>query len=127
MNDNKLKRFIFALSGLVCVVLGAVGVVVPGLPTTPFLLLASWLFYRSSPHLQAWLLASWLGVYIRDYQKNGGMTATQKAKACGLMVAMIALSVFVFIPEGSKARIIVPIAGAVGLLTVIFAVPNAKK
>ena len=126
-SNNKTKRIFFATAGLVCVGLGAVGVVVPGLPTTPFILLASWLFYRSSPRLQAWLLASWLGSYIRDYQKKGGMTASQKAKACGLMVAMIALSVFVFIPEGSKARIIVPIAGAIGLLTVVFVVPNAKK
>ena len=40
---------------------------------------------------------------------------------------MVLLSTFVFIPKGSVARIIVPIAGAVGVLTVIFAVPNAKE
>ena len=55
------------------------------------------------------------------------MTATQKAGACGIMAAMITLSVLVFIPAGSVARIIVPIVGAVGVLTVIFAVPNAKE
>ena len=54
------------------------------------------------------------------------MTISQKAGAVGIMVAMVLLSTFVFIPEGSIARIIVPIAGGVGALTVIFLVPNAK-
>ena len=107
--------------------LGALGVVVPGLPTTPFLLLASWLFYRSSPRLQQWLLQSWLGKYIRGYQRRGGMTATQKAGAVGVMAVMVLLSTFVFIPAGSVACVIVPVAGGVGALTVVFFVPNAKS
>lgn len=123
----RMKRYIYIILGLLAVGLGALGVVVPGLPTTPFVLLASWLFYRSSPRLQQWLLASWLGKYIRGYQRRGGMTATQKAGAVGIMTTMVLLSTFVFIPEGSVARIIVPVAGAVGALTVIFCVPNAKK
>ena len=122
-----MKRIVYIISGLLCVGLGALGVVVPGLPTTPFLLLASWLFYRSSPRLQEWLLQSWLGIYICSYHRHGGMTAPQKAGAVGIMVAMVLLSTFVFIPAGSVARIIVPIAGAVGVLTVIFAVPNGKE
>ncbi len=122
-----MKRIVYIISGLLSVGLGALGVVVPGLPTTPFLLLASWLFYRSSPRLQEWLLQSWLGTYIRSYHRHGGMTAPQKAGAIGIMVAMVVLSTFVFIPAGSVARIIVPIAGAVGVLTVIFAVPNGKE
>ena len=102
-----MKRSLFIVLGLLCVALGAAGVVVPGLPTTPFLLLASWLFYRSSPRLQQWLLASWLGRYIRSYHRHGGMTATQKA--------------------GAVARPIVLAAGVVGILTVLFAVPNATS
>ncbi len=122
-----MKRYLYISFGLLCVGLGVLGIVVPGLPTTPFLLLASWLFYRSSPRLQQWLLASWLGKYIRNYQRRGGMTATQKAGAVGIMTAMVLLSTFVFIPEGSVARIIVPVAGAVGALTVLFLVPNAQN
>ena len=121
-----MRRWTYIIAGLVCTGLGALGVVVPGLPTTPFLLLASWLFYRSSPRLQQWLLGSWLGKYIRNYHRRGGMTAAQKAGAIGMMVAMVLLSTFVFIPAGATARIIVPIAGGVGALTVAFAVPNAK-
>ena len=122
-----MKRIIYIVLGLICVGLGALGVVVPGLPTTPFLLLASWLFYRSSPRLQEWLLHSWLGTYIRSYRRRGVMTIAQKVGACGIMVAMVLLSTFVFIPKGSVARIIVPIAGAIGVLTVVFVVPNAKE
>jgi len=122
-----MKKYVYVALGLVAVALGALGVVLPGLPTTPFLLLASWLFYRSSPRLQQWLLASWLGKYIRNYHRHGGMTRTQKAGAIGMIVAMSLLSTFVFIPAGSVARIIVPIAGAVGALTVLLAVPNAKN
>lgn len=55
------------------------------------------------------------------------MTAAQKAGAIGIMVTMVLLSTFVFIPAGSVARIIVPIAGGIGVLTIIFAVPNAKN
>lgn len=122
-----MKRYLYITLGLVAVGLGALGVVVPGLPTTPFVLLASWLFYRSSPRLQQWLLASWLGKYIRGYQRRGGMTATQKAGAVGIMAAMVLLSAFVFIPAGSIVRVIVLVAGAMGALTVLFFVPNAKN
>lgn len=120
------KALLIAL-GLLSLGLGALGVVVPGLPTTPFLLLASWCFYRSSQRLQDWLLKSWLGTYIRSYHRRGGMTIAQKASACSIMVAMVLFSVFAFIPKGSVAGVIVPIAGAIGFLVVIFAVPNAKK
>lgn len=122
-----MKRIIYVVLGLLAVGLGVLGVALPGLPTTPFLLLASWLFYRSSPRLQAWLLGSWLGKYIRNYQRRGGMTATQKAGAIGVMTVMVLLSTFVFIPAGSVARIIVPVAGAIGVLTVWLWVPNAKE
>ena len=122
-----MKRYLYIIFGLICVIFGALGVVVPGLPTTPFLLLASWLFYRSSPKLQQWLLNSWLGKYIRSYHRRGGMMLSQKAGAVGIMVAMVLLSTFVFVPAGSVARIIVPIAGAIGVLVVVLLVPNAKN
>lgn len=120
-------KYLYIGLGFVAVGLGVLGVVVPGLPTTPFFLLASWLFYRSSPRLQQWLLSSWMGRYIRNYHRYGGMTVPQKAGAVGIMAVMVSLSAFVFIPDGSVARPIVLIAGAVGALTVIILVPNAKN
>ena len=123
---NNIKKIVYVALGLLCVALGAIGVWLPGLPTTPFLLLASWLFYRSSPRLRQWLLQSWLGTYIRSYERRQGMTLKQKIGAISIMVFMIALSTLVFIPKGSVARIIVPVAGLAGVLVVAFLVPNAK-
>lgn len=74
LEEKIMIKVLLILLGLVCVALGALGVVTPGLPTTPLLLLASWSFYKSSPRLQQWLLRSALGKYIVEYQKKNGMT-----------------------------------------------------
>lgn len=121
-----IKRTTYILLGLTCVALGAIGVVLPGLPTTPFLLAASWLFYRSSPRLQAWLLASRLGVYIRSYHKRGGMRRKSKWMVVALMTLMVSCSVLFFI-EVLWLRVVVAIAGLVGVCVVLFAVPEAKE
>ena len=65
---------VYIILGVIAVVLGAIGVFVPGLPTTPLVLLASWCFYRSSPRMQAWLLNSFLGRYIRESTKRRGVS-----------------------------------------------------
>lgn len=107
-------------------VLGTVGVVLPGLPTTPLLLAASWLFYRSSPKLQQRLLNSRLGIYIRDYNKRGGMLPATKVWVVVLMATMVGCSIYFFI-NNVVVDWLVAAAGLVGCLVVIFKVPTAKK
>lgn len=85
-------------AGSVFVALGAAGIVVPLLPTTPFLLLASYCYLRSSPRLHAWLLSSrWLGGYIRSYQEGGGVTLRWKAATLALLWATIAVSALLLV------------------------------
>lgn len=120
-----MKRYLLLTLGILCIGLGALGVVIPGLPTTPFLLAASWLLYRSSPRLQKWLLESRLGIYIRDYEKHRGMHRTTKAWVVALMCAMVTSSILFFLPS-PLARWIVGICGAIGSFVVIFWVPTAK-
>ena len=120
-----MKPFLLAL-GVIAVVLGAIGVFVPGLPTTPLVLLASWCFYRSSPRLQAWLLQSFLGRYIREYQTKGGVTTRKRIYIILLMVLMVAISTIFFI-SSLAVRIVVWSAGLVGCVVVGFVLPKAKE
>lgn len=121
-----MRKYLFILSGSLCVVLGVLGVVVPGLPTTPFLLLASWLFYRSSQRLQQKLLNSWLGKYIREYEREKGMRIRTKLWAIGLMSVMCTISIVFFI-QTLWVRIVVFVAGLIGAIVVGFVVPTVKK
>ncbi len=125
INKVEMKRIIYIILGSLCVGLGTVGVFLPGLPTTPFMLAASWFFYRSSPRLRAWLLSSWLGVYIRNYEKNKGVTPRVKVMAILMMVGMSALSTTLFI-ENVYVKSIVSIACLIGVIVVGFVVPTAK-
>ena len=119
------KPFLLA-AGVIAVVLGTTGIFVPGLPTTPFVLLASWCFYRSSPRLQAWLLQSFLGKYIREYRDKGGLTVRKRISIILLMATMVAVSTVFFI-SSMPIRILVWSAGVIGCIVVGFVVPKAKE
>ena len=119
-------RAFYIILGCIAVVLGTIGIFVPGLPTTPFVLLASWCFYRSSPRLQAWLLQSFLGKYIREYRDKGGLTLRKRIYILLLMAMMVAISTIFFI-KALPIRIIVWVAGAIGCVVVGFVVPKAKE
>lgn len=119
-------RYIFIVCGCIAVILGTIGVVVPGLPTTPFVLLASWCFYKSSPRLQAWLLQSFLGKYIREYKEKGGLTMRKRLYIIALMATMVSVSIIFFIPN-RIVDIIVGVAGLIGCIVVGLVVPQAKE
>lgn len=121
-----MRRRLYIALGLICVALGTVGIFLPGLPTTPLLLAASWFFYRSSPRLREWLLNSKLGIYIRNYENLGGMRRTTKVGVVVLMCSVVCCSIIFFI-HNSLIDWIVGIAGVIGSLVVIFKVPNARK
>ena len=118
-------RYLFNLTGCLAVVLGTIGSVVPGLPTTPFVLLASWCFYKSSTRLQAWLLQSFLGKYIIDYQQKGGITTRKRIYIVLLMLTMVSISLIFFI-HSTTLRIIVAAAALIGCIVVGFIIPKAK-
>ena len=88
LNKNKLIRLIFVFLGSIFVGLAVIGIFIPGLPTTPFLILAAYFYIRSSNKLYNWLINNKiLGVYIKGYLSGKGMPL--RAKIVSLMLMWI--------------------------------------
>lgn len=93
MARQRLRKWFLLVVGVTAVGLGAVGVVVPLLPTTPFLLLAAACFMRSSDRLYGWLIRSrCLGSYLRNYRDHRAMTRGAKISALTLLWGVIGYS-----------------------------------
>jgi uncharacterized membrane protein YbaN (DUF454 family) len=121
------KRPLFIALGCLCVGLGAVGAVVPGMPTTIFLLGASWLFARSSPKLRERLLASRLAGPLRRYEETGRMTARSKAAAIGAMWAGITLAVWMARQAAPLLPASIVLLGLLGTAVILFLVPGERS
>lgn len=86
-------RLIWLTLGGLFLVTGLIGVFLPVVPTTPFLLLAAGCFAKSSPRLHRWLLAHpTLGPPIRNWEENGAISPPAKRLAVGSMAAVFILS-----------------------------------
>jgi len=118
-------RMIWASLGLFFVALGVVGIFIPGLPTTPFLLLALWCFARSSDRLYRWLLDHRvLGVFIRDYQEKRAIPL--KIKLISLSTVALSLAITLWYHESWTVRSVVLVLGMTGVW-VILRIPTLKK
>lgn len=90
---NPIQRRLFLVAGFISLALGVVGIPLPLLPTTPFLLLAAWLFARSSERFYIWLMNHRLfGEVIRNYRDKGGVRLKVKVFAVVLLWLTIGLS-----------------------------------
>jgi uncharacterized membrane protein YbaN (DUF454 family) len=92
---GKLKRQLFIIAGTICVGIGIIGIVVPVLPTTPFLLLAAICYMRGSRRLYDALLRNrFLGSYIKNYLEGRGMSLKMKIWTLSLLwIALVCTAV----------------------------------
>lgn len=92
---SRTLRLLFFLGGWICLAIGAIGVVVPGLPTTPLVILAAWCFARSSKRFHHWLLEHRIfGPYISAWEEHGVIPLRVKILATAIMLPMTAYMIF---------------------------------
>jgi uncharacterized protein len=115
--------------GWCSVALGFAGVFIPGLPTTIFIIIAAYLFARSSPRFEAWLLSHpWFGPRLRRYRETGGMTRRAKLAALGSMWLAVSLSALALSRIKGVAALATLALGLIGTLCIVFwvrTVPDA--
>ncbi|MFX1452765.1 MAG: YbaN family protein, partial [Promethearchaeota archaeon] len=102
LNDKKPRKKIlkalYFIGGTLSLALGIIGIVIPILPTTPFLLLAAACYARSSEKFYNWLLNNRiLGSYIRNYIEGKGMPIKVKIFTISMLWITILISAFLII------------------------------
>lgn len=122
-----LLKPILILTGTISLCLGIIGIAVPGLPTTPFLLLTAGLYLRSSDRLYQKLISiKWVGSYITRYHASKGLAKRDKISAIIAMWLMITLSCLVFI-SSIKVRVIVIVVGLTGTVVMGWLIPTVPQ
>ncbi len=125
IKKNRIVRALYMVGGSISLFLGVLGVFIPGLPTTPFILLSAALYAKSSEKLYNWLLANkYLGPRIKNYQRQKGVTLKGKYKIIALMWTMVLISSFLVI-KIMIVRIVIITSGVIGAIVVRFIVPTA--
>jgi len=95
-----LFRPLWLLLGFTSLALGIAGIVLPLLPTTPFVLLAAWAFANGSPRLHAWLLSNrTFGPLIHNWEAHGAISPRAKLLAIVSMAGVFAASWLFGAPE----------------------------
>lgn len=113
-----MVRFIYILIGTISLTVGIIGIVVPGLPTTVFLLIAAAMYAKGSQRFYNALINSkFLGAYIRNFHK--GMSIQEKIRANTMMWTMILISTVFFI-DSMVIRAILVVAGFIGTIMMGF-------
>ena len=111
--------------GSLSAVIGSVGIIVPGLPTTVFFIVAAWAFSKSSPRLEAWVLGlPRVGPMVRDHRNGLGMPRRAKRLAIVMIVLFVTLSAWLV--QGWAVRSVTLAVGAIGVGYVGWRVPTKE-
>lgn len=96
VTKNPALRYLWLILGFLCTGLGFLGYILPGLPGTVFILLATYFFARSSPKFYNWLLNNKMfGQLIRDWKDGKGIPLRAKILAITLITVTIGFSAYV--------------------------------
>jgi uncharacterized membrane protein YbaN (DUF454 family) len=111
-------RLVAMAAGWISLILGIIGIFLPLLPTTPFVLLSAYCFSKSSPRLHHWLIHQpRLGPMIQNWEQQGSISQNAKVTATILMVGLFSLSLlFLDLSLLFKSSLVCTGAGILGFI-----------
>ena len=96
---NRFKKALYVFSGVFSLALGLLGIILPVLPTTVFILLAAFFFARSSERLHGWIINhKRFGPTILNWQKYGAVSKIARIRAVSTMIGILVISILLSLP-----------------------------
>ena len=124
--SNKFRKQLLIAAGTISTAIGILGIIIPILPTTPFLLLAAACYIRSSERFYRWLINNrLLGTYIRNYMEGRGMPLRIKVVTISLLWITIGTSICIA-TQSLGLRIVLMLVAIGVTLHIIFIRPKKE-
>ena len=122
-----MLRIVYMVAGTISLGLGVTGIFIPGLPTTPFLLLAAFFYAKSSERLHSWLIRHKVfGPFISDFREGKGMTVRAKLYVIFLIWLTVLLTALILKPSIIFIYIHI-VLGLIGTFVMAFLIPTKGK
>jgi uncharacterized membrane protein YbaN (DUF454 family) len=123
---TRIGRLAWTAAGFLSVGFGGLGIVLPGLPTTVFFIIAAWCFSKGNPRFEQWVLdLPKIGPLVRDHRAGLGMPRRAKVIATSMMWTAIALSSWLLRDQLAWVAVIV-VLGLIGTAYIRYAVPTKE-
>ena len=124
VNRSGISRLLWLALGFLFAAIGTVGIVVPGLPTTPLMILAAACFAKSSQRFYDWVINNRMfGQHVKNYREGNGIPKKSKPMILGTMWIFITFAVLIGIPDSAPdisryATIFLGIIGTIFILRI---------
>ena len=124
LNRSKLSRIFWFTCGFISMVIGIIGIPVPGLPTTPLMILAAACFAKSSQRFYDWIINNKLfGHHVKNYREGNGIPKKSKPIILTTLWGFVLFAVLVAIPDSAPpisryATLILAVIGTIFILRI---------
>ena len=129
INRSKLSRLFWFVIGFIIMSIGLVGIVIPGLPTTPLMILAAACFAKSSQKFYDWIIYNKMfGHHVKNYREGKGIPRKSKHVILGTMWTFVLVAVLIAIPDSAPqvSKISTLVLAAIGTIFIL-RIPDLQK
>ena len=126
VNRSGISRLLWLALGSLFAAIGTVGIVIPGLPTTPLMILAAACFAKSSQRFYDWVINNRMfGQHVKNYREGNGIPKKSKPMILGTMWIFITFAVLIGIPDSAPdiSRYATIVLGSIGTIFIL-RIPN---